>query len=71
LIRDGELRHGRWGLKGSLAENREQLQESGADSMATTLVETKAQLEKRRLLLAQQAAERAAPQAKSEVVGSR
>jgi predicted PurR-regulated permease PerM len=62
---------GRWGLKGSLAENREQLQESGADSMATTLVETKAQLEKRRLLLAQQAAERAAPQAKSEVVGSR
>ena len=35
---------GRWGLKDDLDANREQLQEVGADLMATTLLETRKQL---------------------------
>jgi hypothetical protein len=35
---------GRWGLKDDVDGNREQLQEVGADLMATTLLETRRQL---------------------------
>jgi methylmalonyl-CoA mutase cobalamin-binding subunit len=35
---------GRWGLKGDVEENRERLQEAGADLVATTLAETRDQL---------------------------
>jgi hypothetical protein len=35
---------GRWGLKGNLETNRQQLQEAGADLTATTLLETRSQL---------------------------
>jgi predicted PurR-regulated permease PerM len=35
---------GRWGLKGDVEQNREQLREAGADLMATTLAETRDQL---------------------------
>lgn len=35
---------GRWGLKGNLEANAEQLQEAGADQMATTLLETRKHL---------------------------
>lgn len=35
---------GRWGLKGNLEANREQLQEAGADVMAASLLETRSQL---------------------------
>src|SRR5262249_38463602 len=35
---------GRWGLKGNVEQNREQLREVGADLVATTLLETRDQL---------------------------
>jgi hypothetical protein len=35
---------GRWGLKTAVEQNREQLQESGADQMETKLLETQTQL---------------------------
>jgi len=35
---------GRWGLKGDIEPNREQLHEAGADLMATTLADTRDQL---------------------------
>jgi hypothetical protein len=35
---------GRWGLKYNVDANREQLQDVGADLMATTLLETRKQL---------------------------
>jgi hypothetical protein len=35
---------GRWGLTGGVEENREQLQDGGADLTATTLLETRSQL---------------------------
>ena len=36
---------GRWGLRGNVESNREQLQQAGADLVATTLRETRQQLE--------------------------
>jgi hypothetical protein len=36
---------GRWGLKGNVESNRAQLEEAGADLMATTLMETRDQFE--------------------------
>jgi hypothetical protein len=35
---------GRWGLKGDVEANREQLREAGADLVATTLAETRDEL---------------------------
>lgn len=35
---------GRWGLTGNVEENREQLQDAGADLIATTVLETRCQL---------------------------
>ena len=35
---------GRWGLTGNVEENREQLQDAGADLTATTILETRSQL---------------------------
>jgi len=35
---------GRWGLKGDVEPNREQLREAGADLVATTLADTRDQL---------------------------
>jgi hypothetical protein len=36
---------GRWGLKGNVEQNREQLREAGADEVATTLLETRDRLQ--------------------------
>jgi hypothetical protein len=36
---------GRWGLRGNVESNQEQLQEAGADLMGTTILETRRQLE--------------------------
>jgi len=36
---------GRWGLKGNVESNREQLEEAGADLMATSLIETRHQFD--------------------------
>jgi hypothetical protein len=35
---------GRWGLTDTVEANREELQDAGADLMATTLMETRSQL---------------------------
>ena len=35
---------GRWGLKGNVEENQEQLREAGADQVETTLLETRTHL---------------------------
>jgi hypothetical protein len=51
---------GRWGLKEDVEANREQLQEVGADLMATSLLETRKQLNDWLPVLAFKQAERAA-----------
>lgn len=51
---------GRWGLEDNVEENREQLQEAGADLMATTLLETRKQLNDWRPVLAYKEATAAA-----------
>jgi CheY-like chemotaxis protein len=45
---------GRWGLTGNVEANREQLQDAGADLMATTLLETRSQLNSLLPILTQQ-----------------
>ena len=45
---------GRWGLMGNIEANREQLQDAGADLIATTLLETRSQLNSLLPILAQQ-----------------
>ena len=37
---------GRWGLKGNVEENQEQLREAGADQVETTLLETRTHLQR-------------------------
>jgi predicted PurR-regulated permease PerM len=44
---------GRWGLRGNVAANQEELREAGADMAATTLLETRSQLETWHSILAQ------------------
>ena len=43
-LRKAKIIVGRWGLKGNLEQNREQLREAGADHVETTLLETRNQL---------------------------
>jgi hypothetical protein len=57
---------GRWGLKGSVETNREQLQDAGADAMATTLLETRNQLGSLLPVLAHEQARRATDQKAGE-----
>jgi predicted PurR-regulated permease PerM len=45
---------GRWGLTGGVETNREQLQDAGADLIATTLLETRSQLSSLLPILSQQ-----------------
>jgi hypothetical protein len=45
---------GRWGLTGGVETNREQLQDAGADLIATTLLETRSQLNSLLPILTQQ-----------------
>lgn len=44
-LTDVKILVGRWGLKGNVESNREQLKEAGADQLATTLLETRNQLQ--------------------------
>jgi hypothetical protein len=45
---------GRWGLSSSVEANRDQLRDAGADLMATTMLETRSQLNSLLPILAQQ-----------------
>ena len=56
---------GRWGLKGNVEENREQLTEAGADRVAMTLLDTRAQLHAWRPVLVEEQSKTTDPPALS------
>jgi predicted PurR-regulated permease PerM len=61
---------GRWGLKGSLDKNREQILAAGADRMATSVVETRKQIMAFAPVVAQTTESRAAAAKKTEEIAA-